>query len=47
MIKEKKPEIANKLKEELFEWMKTSKRDEGIDLTEKSKKLLRKLGYME
>ena len=35
------------LKKELFKWMEGSQEDEGMDLTEKSKKLLRKLGYME
>ena len=43
---EKKPEIANKLKEELFKWMKDSDSKEDLDLTEKSKETLRKLGYM-
>jgi len=43
----KEAETANNLKRELFKWMEKSKEDEGIDLTEKSKILLRKLGYME
>ena len=43
---EKKPEISNKLREELFKWMKDSDSEEDIDLTEKSKETLRKLGYM-
>ena len=43
---EKKPEIAGKLKEELFKWMKDTDSTEEINLTEKSKETLRKLGYM-
>lgn len=43
----KEAETADKLKSELFKWMEGSKEDEGIDLTEKSKILLKKLGYME
>ena len=43
---EKKTEIANKLKEELFKWMKDTDSTEEINLTEKSKETLRKLGYM-
>ena len=46
-LADKRPEIAAKLKDELHNWMNTSKEDEDRDLTEKSKKLLRKLGYME
>lgn len=38
--------IAENLKKELFDWMKDEKEEE-TDPTEKSKKLLRKLGYME
>jgi arylsulfatase A-like enzyme len=44
---DKEIKIADKLKKELFKWMEGSQEDEGMDLTEKSKKLLRKLGYME
>jgi len=44
---DKETEMADGLRKELFKWMKKSKDDEGIDLTEKSKRLLRKLGYME
>lgn len=40
-------EVAKLLREELFKWMKESKEEEDIDLTEKSKRLLRKLGYMD
>jgi arylsulfatase A-like enzyme len=43
---DKEEKTADKLKKELFEWMKESKEDEGTDLTEKSKILLRKMGYM-
>lgn len=45
----KNPEIAKILKEKLFEWIKDKKekKEEQADLTEKSKKLLRKLGYMD
>ncbi len=41
------PEMTKKMREELFKWANSSKEDEDKDLTEKSKKLLRKLGYME
>ena len=44
---DKKPEIAGKLKEELFKWMKDTDSTEDMNLTEKSKETLRKLGYME
>ncbi|MBI2654872.1 sulfatase [Candidatus Woesearchaeota archaeon] len=44
---EKNAEIANKLREELFKWMKDSDSSEDMDLTEKSKKLLKKLGYID
>lgn len=43
----KEKEISKSLREELFKWMKESKEEEDIDLTEKSKRLLRKLGYMD
>ena len=43
----KKPEIASMLKEELFKLMKESEEVEITDLTEKSKKLLKKLGYID
>lgn len=43
----KEPEIAKELKEELFKWMNSSKEDKDIDLTEKSKKILKNLGYIE
>jgi len=43
----KKPKKFKILKEELFKWMNRSKEDKDLDLTEKSKKLLRKLNYME
>lgn len=46
-LADKHPEITSKLREELHNWMNTSKEDEDKNLTEKSKKLLRKLGYME
>tara|TARA_Y100000310_G_scaffold267407_1_gene279385 strand:- start:6799 stop:8124 length:1326 start_codon:yes stop_codon:yes gene_type:complete len=39
--------VAKELRGKLFEWMNHSKGDEDVDLTERSKKLLRKLGYME
>lgn len=42
----KEPEIADKLKGELFKWMGTPE-EEKIELTEKSKRLLKKLGYMD
>jgi len=43
----KELEIAKVLKEELFKWINASNKNEDMDVTEKSKKLLRKLGYME
>ena len=43
----RKPEIASMLKEKLFKWIESSKEDKDMDLTERSKRLLRKLGYME
>lgn len=46
-LTEKKPETASQLKEELFKWMKDMEGGEKINLTEKSKEVLRKLGYME
>ncbi|MBS3101880.1 sulfatase-like hydrolase/transferase, partial [Candidatus Woesearchaeota archaeon] len=44
---EKETKIADRLKEELFKWMKDKESEEEQNLTEKSKRLLRKLGYME
>ena len=44
---DKKAKIANLLKKELLRWVKKSVEEEGIDLTEKSKKLLRKLGRVD
>jgi len=35
------------MKKELFEWMKDVGSEEESDLTEKSKRLLQKLGYIE
>ena len=43
----KEREVSKVLREELFKWMDSSKEDKDSDLTERSKKLLRKLGYME
>ena len=39
--------ISDKLKKELFKWMKPSDDKEDINLTGKSKRLLRKLGYID
>ncbi len=44
---DKEPKIFNALKEELLKWIESSKHDTDIDLTEKSKKLLKELGYIE
>ena len=44
---DKEPELVKMLKKELFKWMDNSKEDKNGDLTEKSKIILRKLGYME
>ncbi|MBW2976271.1 sulfatase-like hydrolase/transferase [Candidatus Woesearchaeota archaeon] len=44
---DREAEIARMLKEELFKWMESSEEDKDMDLTDKSKRLLRKIGYME
>lgn len=47
---DKEPEIARILKEELFKWIKkpdTEEKNEVADLTERSRKLLIKAGYLE
>ncbi len=44
---DKEPEVAKSMKDELFKWIRHSEQEENLDLTEKSKKLLRKLGYMD
>lgn len=44
---EKEQKIGNKLNEELFKWMDKPNEEEELNLTEKSKKLMIKLGYME
>ena len=44
---EKEKKVAEIMKKELFEWMKDVGSEEEPDLTEKSKRLLQKLGYIE
>ena len=44
---DRKPDIAEKLKKELFKWINKPEAEQEVDLNEKSKKLLKKLGYMD